>query len=204
MGETVLSFAACLNHYRIVSYLINEVGVDPKSLTISATTSSTFSLGGAVTALTPRDIIRTRIVDDNGKHTIVTNEEEIWSTPPKSFSPRPPIRRHTLAEDEEEESDEKKSAKPHVSQMYYYLAKMKFEVRSQQEFNNLDEADRELYLDDLMLKADDSLANSEGLTPLLSLCRMGRWRWCRLYSSLELRLSGSLVLSGREALFVRG
>ncbi|KAI9325022.1 hypothetical protein DFJ73DRAFT_870837 [Zopfochytrium polystomum] len=29
MGETVLSFAACMGHRRIVKYLLNEVGVDP-------------------------------------------------------------------------------------------------------------------------------------------------------------------------------
>ncbi|KAJ3103309.1 hypothetical protein HDU96_009303 [Phlyctochytrium bullatum] len=252
LGETVLAFAACLHHFKIVEYLIQEVGVDPNITDhignnvlhvlawwgdFSASCPSAMyrelndkasklqsdfkpavrkqielevenALKSGVVMDTTHKIFNVEIPDseDDCKSEAVLyfvlnylrddkdkrsgSEDEtkkkqiqifqraydssLWSKVVESVehisSAVSNYRNITdLGEDDEDEDDDYKKARqdPFVTPMYFYLAKMQHEVRSQQEFQKLADTHKEQYFEDLKLKADDSLANNDGRTPFI-------------------------------------
>ncbi|KAJ3108655.1 hypothetical protein HDU97_000511 [Phlyctochytrium planicorne] len=165
MGETILAFAACMNHHRIVTYLIEDVKVDPNILDHHGNNVlHVLAHWGDYSKVAPvsREDAEALAKPANNSSALYLEgvEKHYWSNVDQTTSPCDD------AEEEEEDSDKKKPD-PHVTQMYYYLAKMKHEVRSQEEFWALSEDDKKSYLSDLAYKADDTLSNVEGLTPFI-------------------------------------
>ncbi|KAJ3215422.1 hypothetical protein HDU67_000406 [Dinochytrium kinnereticum] len=181
MGETVLAFAACLNHHKIVSYLINDVGMDPNITDhYGNNVLHVLAWWGGYSEAPPKTIEDLRREDiEKAKEEMGSDykvDPEISTIEEKNlleriFKDAPEVIPSSINQYDDEsaapadDDDEKRDT--YVTQMYHYLAKMKHEVRSQEEFKALSHDDRKQYLNDLKLKADDSLFNNEGLTPFI-------------------------------------
>ncbi|KAJ3188090.1 Transient receptor putative cation channel sub V member 5 [Irineochytrium annulatum] len=149
MGETVLAFAACMGHTKIIRYLIDEIKIDPNIMDQYGNNVlhvlawwgfySDYRPGRSTTPLTGG--------------TVSGEELGAIGDPDAAVSPGEPL-------------DPAKDDSPKVSGIYEMLA-VKTTIRSQNEFQKLTEPEKEDYKSNLRRKADDTLANCDGLTPFI-------------------------------------